>query len=116
MDRTPKLAAHSDAVMHAVFWATPTTVPPAVAESTHSGQRAFCVARQLLCGGGDRGRTGERCSGPLEPRTLWRNHRGLRSSYILRYTPRGVAPRLARAAEGDATRSFIPARKGYEGS
>jgi VWFA-related protein len=123
MDALPKLAAHSDAVLHAVLWAAP-------GEDTRNGgginygggpgamptrlwQQSFdslnTVVRRT---GGRLQRTGR------APEALAEILADFRSSYVLRYSPRGVAPSGWHELGVKMTRpgSFkIRARKGYEG-
>jgi VWFA-related protein len=123
MDTLPKLAAHSDAVLHAVLWAAP-------GEDTRNGgginfaggpgamptrlwQESFDILGSVV----------RRTGGTLQrsdkaPEAMAEIIADFRSSYVLRYSPRGVAPsgwhelgvKIARPG------SFrIRARKGYEG-
>jgi VWFA-related protein len=121
MDTLPKLAAHSDAVLHAVFWATP--ADGAVQSgggwtSNPSANRPEWEASYRLVD-----ETVQRTGGTLQlarqaPNALASIIADFRSSYVLRYTPRGVTPAGWHDLQVKVTRpgSFkIRARKGYEG-
>ena len=121
MNRLPSLAAHSDAVLHAVFWSAP-------GEDTRNGGGINVVA-------GPRDTRGwqesfdtlsdvvRRTGGTLQRSTkaaeaLAEVIAEFRSSYILRYSPRGVAAAGWHELDVNITKpgSFkIRARKGYEG-
>jgi hypothetical protein len=123
MDRLPSLAAHSDAVLHAVFWGAP-------GEDTRNGgginyigeispgsTRAWQESYDTL------GDVVRRTGGTLHrsnkaPEALAEVIADFRSSYVLRYSPRGVAPAGWHEL---GVKMTIPgafkvrARKGYEG-
>jgi hypothetical protein len=120
MDTLEKLAAHSDAVLHAVFWAAP-------GEDTRNAGGLNVVAGPIDVGrwrrsfdtlidsvhqsGGTIHRTGN------APDALADILADFRSSYTLRYSPRGVSLGGWHELEVKVTRpgSFkIRARKGYE--
>jgi VWFA-related protein len=123
MNRLPSLAAHSDAVLHAVIWVGP-------GEDTRNGgglnaigampgrTRAWQESYDIL------GDVVRRSGGTLQrsekaPEALAEIIADFRSSYVLRYSPRGVAPAGWHELGVKITRpgSFkVRARKGYEGS
>lgn len=121
MDRLPKLAAHSDAVLHAVFWATPDDGPTNGGGlnfgPTGAVSSAWRASYRLVMA------TVERTGGTLQRATraaeaLAEIVADFRSSYILRYTPRGVTSAGWHELQVKVTRlgAFkIRARKGYEG-
>jgi VWFA-related protein len=116
----PTLASQSDAVLHAVLWTTPSSGPgsgggrnihnPGVSREWDASYRALDSA--VLRTGGTLQRNAR------APEALATILDDFRSSYLLRYTPRGVAPRGWHELKLRVTRpgSFtIRARKGYEG-
>jgi hypothetical protein len=122
LDRLPKLAAHSDAVLHAAFWATPAdgpqqaggrriTPPSAVLPEWEKSFRLVdTTVRQT---GGSIHRTGG------APTRLAEIIANFRTSYVLRYTPRGVDLKGWHELQVKVPRRgsvAIRARKGYEGS
>ena len=123
IDRLPALAGHSDAVLHAVLWVAP-------GEDTRNGGGLNVVAgnrdalnraweRSLATldsvvrrSGGQLHRTGQAANALADILA------DFRSSYVLRYTPRGVAAAGWHDLGVKVTRSgsfAIRARKGYEG-
>lgn len=123
MGRLPSLAAHSDAVLHAVFWGAPGEdtrnggginyiggIPPVV---TRAWQESYDTLADVV----------RRTGGTLQrsnnaPEALAEVIAGFRSSYVLRYSPLGVAPTGWHELGVKITRpgSFkVRARKGYEG-
>jgi VWFA-related protein len=123
MDALPKLAARSDAVLHAVLWVAP-------GEDSRSGgginyvgrlgdvpQRSWQESYDKLDTivrrtGGTMQRTSK------APEALADVIADFRSSYVLRYSPRGVAPAGWHELVVKVTKagSFkLRARKGYEG-
>jgi VWFA-related protein len=125
MATLPKLAAHSDAVLHAVLWAAPGedsrngggrnyfAGPGAQAALTRSWQQSYNTLDAVV----------RRTGGTLQrtdkaPEALAEILADFRSSYVLRYSPRGVAAGGWHELTVKTTRpgSFrIRARKGYEG-
>jgi hypothetical protein len=122
LDRLPKLAARSDAVLHAVFWATPS------AGSQQAGGLAVSNPAALRPGWDasfrvvdatirQTGGSIHRSSGA--PTRLADIIANFRTSYILRYTPRGVDAKGWHELQVKVARRgslSIRARKGYEGS
>jgi hypothetical protein len=121
MQMLPKLAAHSDAVLHAVFWATPSdghgsaggvwvSRPDAILPAWEESYRLVDAAVQ---------RTGGTIQFAKQaPNALAEIIADFRSSYVLHYTPRGVTPTSWHELGVKITRpgSFkVRARKGYEG-
>jgi hypothetical protein len=123
MGRLPSLAAHSDAVLHAVFWVLPGEDPRngggmnLVGGPGPWGIRAWQESYDTL---GDVVRL---TGGTLQrtekaPEALSEIIADFRSSYVLRYSPRGVGPAGWHELGVKVTRpgSFkVRARKGYEG-
>jgi hypothetical protein len=125
MDTLPALAAHSDAVLHAVFWAAPgedsrnggglnyVGGPGALAVRTRAWRESFdTLDKAVRSTGGTLQRTDK------APEALAEVIADFRSSYVLRYSPRGVVPAGWHELGVKVTRpgSFqIRARKGYEG-
>jgi len=123
VERLPKLAAHSDAVLHVVAWATPADGPSATMALPPSERAAPYYVRQWEDSFRPVDEAVRRTGG-----TLQRTHQAaealagiladFRSSYILRYAPQGVALPGWHDLGVKVTRpgSFkIRARKGYEG-
>jgi VWFA-related protein len=125
MDTLPNLAGHSDAVLHAVLWVAPGEDsrngggmnyfggPGTVAAMTRRWRESFerldTVVRRT---GGTLQRTDK------APQALAEVIADFRSSYVLRYSPRGVSPAGWHELGVKVTRpgSFkLRARKGYEG-
>ena len=125
MDDLPRLAAHSDAVLHAVLWVAPGEDsrngggmnyyggPSTVSAMTRVWQKSFdtldAVVRRT---GGTLQRTNK------APEALAEIIGDFRSSYVLRYSPRGITPEGWHGLGVKVTRpgSFkVRARKGYEG-
>ena len=124
MDTLPSLAARSDAVLHAVFWVTPgedsrnaggrniVTGPGGRAVLTGLWQKSYDTLDTVV----------RRTGGTLQrtdkaPEALGEIIADFRSSYVLRYSPRGVAPAGWHDLGVKVTRpgSFkVRARKGYE--
>jgi hypothetical protein len=118
METLPRLAAHSDAVLHAVFWATPADGPGSGgAMSTPNPSREWQASYHAVDEAVQRtGGTLQRTSRASE--ALAAIIANFRSSYVLRYTPRGVPPAGWHELRVKVTRpgSFsVRARKGYEG-
>ena len=125
MKRLPNLAGHSDAVLHAVLWVAPGEDTrnaggvnwfggPGMADArTRLWQESFDILDSVV----------RRTGGTLQrntkaPDALAEILADFRSSYVLRYSPRGVAPSGWHELSVKVTRpgSFkIRARKGYEG-
>jgi hypothetical protein len=122
-DRLPKLAGHSDAVMHAVFWATPDSAPPSTAAAsdqrpTASFQRNEWEASYRVVDAAVQRTGGTIQTTSKGPEALASIIADFRSSYVLRFTPRGVTAGGWHELRVKVTRpgSFaVRARKGYEG-
>ena len=96
MERLPKLAARSDAVLHAVFWATPGEGPQQVGGLWTSNTAAIRPAwdasfRVIDATIRQTGGSIHRSSGAST--RLADIIANFRTSYILRYAPRGVDPK-----------------------
>lgn len=125
MDRLPSLAGRSDAVLHAVLWVAPGEDtrnaggvnwfggPGMVAARTRRWQESFDILGSVV----------RRTGGTLQrsdkaPKAMAEIIADFRSSYVLRYSPRGVSPAGWHELGVKVTRpgSFkLRARKGYEG-
>ena len=122
LDRLPKLAAHSDAVLHAVFWATPGEGSQQVGGLWTSNTAAMRPAwdasfRVIDATIRQTGGSIHRSSGAST--RLADIIANFRTSYILRYTPRGVDSKGWHELQVKVPRRgslTIRARKGYEGS
>jgi VWFA-related protein len=122
MARLPRLATRSDAVLHAVFWAAPDDRP-----TSGGGIESFAAPRTVPSAWRASYRmliaTVERTGGTVQRATraagaLAEIVSDFRSSYVLLYTPRGVAPAGWHDLNVKVTHpgSFkVRARKGYEG-
>jgi hypothetical protein len=122
LERLPKLAARSDAVLHGVFWATPSDGPQ------QAGARWVYPTNALLPAWEASFRVVDatiRQTGGSIHRTNGASTRlaniiaSFRASYILRYTPRGVDAKGWHELQVKVPRRgsvTIRARKGYEGS
>jgi len=125
MERLPNLAAHSDAVLHAVLWVAPGEDtrngggenwfggPGLVTARTRIWQKSFDILGSVV-----RRTGGTLQRGTNAPEALAEIIADFRSSYVLRYSPRGVAPSGWHELGVKVTRpgSFkLRARKGYEG-
>jgi hypothetical protein len=106
-DRLPQLAERSDAVLHAVFWSTPSGAQ--TREWTESYRLVETAAR----------RTGGTIQTTAQvPKTLAGILADFRTSYVLQYTPRDVPARGWHELRVKLRRpgSFtLRTRKGYEG-
>lgn len=121
METLPKLAGHSDAVLHAVFWATPSDGPGSAGGLSTWPPASILPAWEesyRLVDAAVRRTGGTIHLAKQAPNALADIIAEFRSSYILRYTPRGVAPAGWHELGVKVTRpgSFkVRARKGYEG-
>jgi len=129
-ERLPMLASHSDAVLHAVLWSSPSDVqrvsegdPPA--DPARAGLDKPRIGSRFVSEW-DRGYRAvvaavERTGGTFRPATSADAFRSIlddfRTSYVLRFTPSGVAPPGWHELKVRVTRpgSFtVRSRKGYE--
>lgn len=130
-DRLPALVDRSDAVLHAVLWATPQATTPTgnvVAYGSASGSSQQAVAEFRVPGWEQDYRAVlkavDRSGGALHHAAASTDIfqsilDDFRTSYVLRYSPRGVATKGWHELKIGVTRrgSFsVRARKGYEGS
>jgi hypothetical protein len=129
-DRLPALASHSDAVLHAVFWSSPSDVQRAsFGDSPADPARAGLDKPRMgssIVSEWDRGYRAvvaavDRTGGTFRPATSVDAFRSIlddfRTSYVLRFTPSGVAPLGWHELKVRVTRSgsfTVRARKGYE--
>lgn len=126
LDMLPRLAAHSDAVLHAVLWDTPDSAGPDRAGSVGPGTPPPMPdfwRREWEAGYHTVDAAVQRTGGTLQTtknaaEALASIIDDFRSSYVLRYTPRNVALKGWHELRVKVTRpgSFaVRARKGYEG-
>jgi len=123
--RLPKLAAHSDAVMHLALWASPvgradrtsfTLSDPGFASTSFQIREWEETFREVTS-------AAERTGGTFRPAgagttALEQILEDFRTSYVLRYTPKGVEPAGWHELDVKVTKPgsyTIRARKGYEG-